>query len=247
MAISEQRDRSSGLSLNYRALKQADFWPSTAVVAPKLLDFYRLPSDLKGIKILDVCAGESDLTAALTESGAKAFAVDLLYSTPEILHQRVLNHCAARYLGKYEAQDNQSSFDDLESLALIAPTVSQGMDHFRRSFRKSRRRYISAMAHNLPFSDESFDYVLSFHGVLGVTQEDPILLTKSVEELIRIVRHDGQIQMGPMIDAISHMIFGRSNLDDLIKLLQRRKDLAVILDPVEYDGKQGKRLTLIKK
>ena len=229
------------IDIDVRAKKLQEFWPATATSWDVLVDFYNLPSDIKGLKVLDVCAGESDLTAVLAQRGADSFALDMMYDDFANLHQRVLRHYRMVSRDKNEFLTIGSDLklmDELEN--------KNHMKRFRNSFENQRERYIAGSAHNIPFEDDSFDYVLSFNGVLGVTQEDMVLLTKSMDESIRVLKPGGQLQFGPMKQG-SALELGRGYVRDIIKILGRKEELHVSVEDVMVNYSPGKRLTVQKQ
>lgn len=221
--------------LEIRALRLLERWPSTATPAERLVSFYKLPGSVRGLKILDVCAGESDLTAYLSEMGAESYALDLLYDQPDYLHERVINH----YIGIPQT-------DPRYNIAVGVLESRPQQERFYRSFRKERDKYIAGSVHKIPFPSNFFDYVLSYNGVFGVTQENFPFLQLSIEECIRVVAIGGQIQLGPMLYK-SQTELGRLFQDDIIKLLGRRDDIEVVLDSQVLENSASKRLTIIKK
>jgi len=229
-----------GIQFEERVQRLAHRWPITATPWAALSRFYQLPEDMAGLRVLDVCAGGSDLTAVLATQGADSRAIDINYDNIDYVNGAVSAHYINAFL---EDGDKASGPDYLAAMEAIAnqPHVQA----FRRSFAQERFRYVAAPAHEIPFADDFFDLVLSHNGILGVTQEDPLVLEASVEEAIRVAKAGGQIQLGPMRNN-SHTEVGRGIAEDLITNLSRRSDLRVgITDLTDYSGPK-KRITIVK-
>lgn len=237
MVIAETEQK---IDLASSARRWASRWPVTGTPADALIGFYKLPEDVRGVKIVDLCAGTSNFTAALIDGGANALAVDILYSDPDWLLQRRRDSFMVHYVDedtKADDPDYIRALEDLES--------SFTYRHFTRSFKEHNKRYIAGSVHNLGLDDNSFDFAVSFNGVLGVTQEDYQLCQRAVEEAIRIVKPGGQVQLGPRM-AGSHQEAGRINEDSLISNLKERADLIVAQDFFPFHGLTAERVTITK-
>lgn len=145
--------------------------PVTGNSAEYLLPYYEMQSiqGASGKRILDVCGGGSDLTAALLSMGADAYAVDIGY------------------------------FDKRTHIKILSEGLRPPNQSFLDSLDGNSQRYIGASATELSFPDGSFDRVLSFYGILGVMDEDPELLRASLLEALRIIKEGGTLQAGPLM------------------------------------------------
>ncbi len=146
--------------------------PVTGNSAAYLLPYYemRFVQDATGERILDVCAGGSDLTAALLSMGADAYALDFGYYDKHT-HKKILS------------EGNRP------------PNLI-----FLTSLDEHPQRYIGASATDLPFPDGSFDRVMSFYGIFGVMDEETDLLNESMIEALRVLKKGGKLQVGPLLE-----------------------------------------------
>lgn len=143
------------------------------------LDF---PEDVSGMRILDIGAGGSDLTAKLLEDGADAYAVDPLYKSRSDVKGKArlqLEHIQSHGDRNYYRQS-------LEAL-----------ERFSESIKGNPDRYKIAFATNLPFPDNYFDLVFSSAAILGYLDIDYELLLKSTQEALRVTKPCGKVQLWP--------------------------------------------------
>jgi ubiquinone/menaquinone biosynthesis C-methylase UbiE len=187
-----------------RRVKEAELalrMPVSSNSADFLLPYYDLQfiHNVAGTKILDICGGGSDLTAALLSMGADAYALDIGYIDVRT-HRKMLAEAAV--------PPNQNFI------------ISQ--DGYPE-------RYVGATATQIPFPDKSFDKVLSYYGIFGVMDEDYHFLFDSIEEALRILKDDGQLQVGPlMTGGITKE--GKANQKILLDELRNRGDIVIKSD-----------------
>lgn len=204
-----------------------------------LKDFYRLPQDVTGLKIADICAGESDLTAVLSSLGADAVAVDMGYANPDLLR--------GRRVQTFKNSLIRSGLSP-ESVSHIPPTeFEKATQRFARSLRENPEKYVHASALALPFGDNQFDFVLSFFGIVGVFEEDMQVLRRAINEAIRVVKPGGQVQIGPAADG-TQTYQGRINTGRLVtELMARSSEVAVSSEFFDFYGSGAQRITVTKK
>jgi hypothetical protein len=219
-----------------KAAKLAEECPVTGNRWDVLRKFYKLPEDVQGLRILDVCAGESDLTASLSLLGADAIALDALYDNLPSLHSR-RKITFARHFG---IDLNDTVNPDLHTFDQKPSIIT-----FRSSIERDPKRYIKGLANKLPFEDSSFDFVLSFYGIIGVLDQDMPLLRRSVDEAIRVVKSGGQIQLGPANPG-SQTYMARINTSRLITELMTRDDVSVLHEFIDFQDSSAQRLTISK-
>ncbi len=146
--------------------------PVTGNRAEFLLPYYEMQSmqDLAGKRVLDICAGGSDLTAAFLSMGADAVALDLGYNDKRV-HKKIL-----------------------------AEGFNPPNPHFLTSIDEHPERYVGGSAMDLDFSDESFDAIFSFYGIFGVMDEEQGFLFEAMNEAIRVLKRGGKLQVGPLLE-----------------------------------------------
>lgn len=140
--------------------------------------FLKLPQDVTSLRILDVGAGGSDLTAKFLADGADAYAVDTLYGAPQAFKVAV-----------------DASMEGWKYSRVILSRRQAALRAFQESRSLSTERYKAASAVALPFEDNSFDIVLSLKSILPYCAYDLEILAKVVNELIRVTKLGGSIQL----------------------------------------------------
>lgn len=230
-------------SIEYRITGLAMEWGVSDNDFSRLAPFYGLPEDVSGLRILDVCAGESDLTAMLLEKGADAYALDLLYGNFKTLHGKRLSKVAAgisrnKHWDEVSEAIYQREVEELEASEIFL--------RFKGSYERDRQSYVAGSAHSLPFSDNAFDLVLSSFGILGVLNSDLEILKLGMSEAIRVVRPGGKVQVGPMVIG-SYDSVQQLNTVHIVTELRQRTDIVVNNDrKARFVNIQAQRLSIRK-
>jgi len=154
----------------------------------------KLPTDVKGLRILDLGAGASSAPLDLVARGANVVAVDAKYHDATWLKDSIGQHHA-----------RMSVFlNDLSVSGAISPEIKQrveenerknnkGSQRFFVDFLKEKKvRYVSASAANLPFKDNTFDFAYATRWVNYLAIE-PELFLQVVEEALRTLKPGGAI------------------------------------------------------
>lgn len=225
--------------MDYRVRIIAQECPVTGNSWDVLKDFYVLPSNFNGLRVLDICAGESDLTASLIAKGADAIAVDYSYKNPDFLHRRRIQ----TYIKNLEREGITD--DVLLRVAQLDAKVST--QRFKQSLAENSERYIQGSALDLPFADNSFDEVFSFWGIVGVFEDHMFSFRRAVNEAIRVTKPGGRIQIGPAAEK-SQTYQGRINTSRVTtELMTRTDEVRVSTDFFDFRGDSVQRVTITKK
>ncbi len=138
-----------------------------------------MPSDVKGLRILDVGAGASDAVCKLLELGAEAYAIDPRYRSRADLKGRVKKH-------------NKLVSNKLRR--------NEALESFMESAKSRPERYLEASATEIPFPDNFFDIVYSRIAVTSYLDVDRDIFSNAVEECIRVAKTGGSIRFFPYMD-----------------------------------------------
>ena len=191
-----------------------------------LARFYKLPYPISSIKsALDIGAGESDFAAWLRGKGVDSYALDIGYSDVAGLRKQRTKNLLA-YInseGDKEILPEDQWFKDPNTLA------------FESDLHRNLDKYVSGSAHKLPFPNGRFGLVTSFYGIFGVLDRDPTLLSLSVEEVIRVTRRGGEIQIGPFMDRSYFSEEELRNQSSLFEELKKREDLIVRAEETRHE------------
>ena len=157
--------------------------PPTSLQFELQIPKFQLPESLRGLKILDIGAGASDLVRAFGERGADAYAADPRYSDLKDLEKRVKFHNAR---APYNAIDRSAR--------------RKSMDRFIGNYTRNPNKYVAAYAASLPFRDNSFDIAVSMNTVTVYLDSFYDLLLASVKEGLRVVKKGGTLQLCPFME-----------------------------------------------
>lgn len=137
-----------------------------------------LPEDTRGLRFLEIGAGQNNTPAVLREKGIDAFAIDPGYRLPQQLDQLI----------------------DRDLLDVPAEYRNY-WNEIRRRFREDREanpdRYLPAVAQYLPFRPESFDIILSSHCICPILSHQEGELIKALKEIQRVLAPGGTILIYP--------------------------------------------------
>ncbi len=175
----------------------------------------QFPRKKGGLVMVDVGAGVSESTAILASQGATSIAVDPRYGN---LDELILN-------AKERSEPEYSGFTEEETKKCI--------DRFRRDFKSGRRRkgrYIVALAGDLPFKDESVDFLFSIHCITFFLDQDWDLLKGAADESLRVIKRRGEIQLAPFFDVRLAVQFGKVYEPGLFEVLKEDLDEHLVRD-----------------
>ena len=177
----------------------------TGVGWRSLSRFYdALPSDLTGLRVLDICAGMSDCAFRLRERGAEAYAVDLAYADLESMYARHRRSFEVTAANVFKVAPGSPRAGELYQTFVAG---------FEAGLRSHPSMYVAASATALPFPSESFDFAVSFNGIFGTLDFDAGVLSAALGEAIRVTRPGGTVQLVPYLEG--------PVLDDLERSHQR--------------------------
>ncbi len=166
---------------------------TTKVSGNKLEDLYKvfkLPENLNGIKVLDICTGQSDFADWLSQQGAKACAIDYLYQNIQALNQKRMETLVETVQRSWGLDVDNSQ---------VEMTSKNELNKFTAMLESRRTTYITASAHALPFQDGSFDIAISFSGIFGVLDHDKRIASVCVNEALRVLKKNGKLQLAPAL------------------------------------------------
>lgn len=148
-----------------------------------------------GSKVLDVGGGGSNITAWLLSQGVDAYAVDPLYKARSQVRAKVkqsMDRLREEYRGKPDWQSTMRKLQERE----------RSLEEFAASAKQNPDRYVTGFATSLKFPDDHFDTVISFNCVTQFLDMDELLLTQSVQEMVRVVKPGGKVLLYPFNDAV---------------------------------------------
>jgi len=166
-----------------------------------------LPDDVRGLRILDVGAGGSDVTATLLEMGADAYAIDPIYRSKALLKGEV------RKENRLAGQE----FDHNSDWRRYHRESTDALDRCVTSMKSYPDRYRTATADSLPFPDNYFNIVFSVRCVSLYLDMNSNTLSSAVNESLRVTKEGGFIQLFPW-DCNSHRL--PSDNDRMALILQ---------------------------
>lgn len=163
----------------------------TGVGWRSLSRFYDLPADLRGLRLLDICAGMSDLAYRSREGGADAYALDIFYGDLRSLRLRHRENFAGIAKNVFHAHPHS------EEARRIYVSYVAG---FEEGLKSRPCPYVAGSATELPFPASSFDLLTSFNGIFGTLDWDRALLLAALREAIRVLKPGGSVQLVPYQD-----------------------------------------------
>jgi ubiquinone/menaquinone biosynthesis C-methylase UbiE len=157
--------------------------PPSALPWARAGEFVQLPADVKGLAVLDVGAGASDITAILMERGADAYAIDPKYRKKSEINDMIKAHLRS---GQYDMPTRM--------------TINQTLLKWTASIAKTPDRYKATSATHLPFADNFFDIVFSIDTLTAFLDVDRGILMQSVQECLRVTKPGGRVTFSPFQD-----------------------------------------------
>lgn len=178
------------------------------------------PENVAGLRILDIGAGGSDITAHLLERGAEAYALDPKYADPQSLKGKFDD--LYQRLGKIGATNGQH-----------AKEAEAVLENQQRSMAQNPEKYVAAYATQLPFPDNYFDLVFSVSCMFSHIDENSKALMAAAREAIRVTKPGGQIQLVPLAffegESADISEIRSANQQELYFWLPTQKDLKVAI------------------
>lgn len=172
----------------------ANISPTSALSWDRAKSILRLPEEVSKLRVLDVGAGASDITAALLSQGADAYAVDPKYNSKSNIR------------GQIQAQLKTPYYVDRKR------EVQETLERFMESIKTNPDHYKTAMGTNMPFSDDFFDVVFSLGAISGYLDVDRNLFLAAIQECLRVLKPGGTLQLMPFLDRISSQPEGINQL-----------------------------------
>lgn len=185
--------------------------------------YMKLPNEVNGKKIVDVCAGASNLVAQLLDEGADAHAIDRAFKRDTFDED-------AR-----EALEGAISYSSPAFYAPMRILGEETLTEFSESRMAHPDAYHDDYMTQLPFDDESVDFLYSCNGIASLDLDSPELMLAGINEALRVIKKDGTIVIGPIFtpDGFSmYTDFPAVHLE-AIATLRKREDLNVILEHYE--------------
>lgn len=146
-------------------------------------ELIQLPDDVRGLSFLDVGAGASDICATLLELGADAYAIDPRYrKKSEIIElMRMQIHSAPNLP--------------------LRIAINQTVKKFGASIKDAPERYKAASAAQIPFPDNTFDFVFSIDTVTAFFDRHREMFFQSIKECLRVTKPGGCLKFTPFQDS----------------------------------------------
>lgn len=164
------------------------------------------PDDLKGKRVLEIGAGTSSTTKELSYRGAFTVAIDYKYDD-----MKCLKAFAAEDIRKWETdprlrkqqkEDRKmirdlkyNPFDRLETINGILSERSRALASFLKDIKERKGNYIAAIAGNLPFQDNVFDFCFSYNGITAFPIQNEDVVLNSVREALRVLKPRGTLAL----------------------------------------------------
>lgn len=95
---------------------------------------------------------------------------------------------------------------------------------FLSHYKENPQRYIYGLAHHLPFESNTFDAVTSYFGIFGAMDEDVDVAKACINDAIRVLKPDGILQIGPLLDA-NFTKEQKANQQIILDIFMERKDI----------------------
>ncbi|NHN31285.1 class I SAM-dependent methyltransferase [Paenibacillus agricola] len=158
-------------------------------------------AELQDTAILDVAGGASSFVAEACARGIQARAVDPLYELdPESIYTYGLKEIetSTEKIARLESSFDWSYYGNLGN---HRKSREQSLARFIDDYRNQREtgRYISALLPQLPYEAGTFSLVVCSHFLfLYHEQFDYEFHLRAVEELLRVCRVGGQVQIYPL-------------------------------------------------
>lgn len=140
------------------------------------------PENLRGLKVLEIGAGQSNVVASLRKRGAEAVAIDPAYLFP------------VEHDSRTEAYLNEEILTRDKEWYRLLQEARKG---FKEDKVKTPGSYVPAEAESLPFKPYTFDFVLSNFCICPVLSLNFNQLEKSMSEALRVLKPGGLLTVFP--------------------------------------------------
>ncbi|RZS87557.1 methyltransferase family protein [Motilibacter rhizosphaerae] len=178
--------------------------PDYLVTARSLREYAAMlgldPAALAGRDVLDCPGGAASFAAEAAALGARVTAADPVYALPAgEVAVRALDDTAAgaRGIAAHAERYAWTTFAGPEEHAAERTAAAA---RFAWDLRVSPERYVAAALPDLPFSDGSFDLVLSSHLLFTYADRlDPAFHVAAARELVRVCRPGGEVRVFPLV------------------------------------------------
>lgn len=156
--------------------------------------------DLAEGPILDVAAGASSFVAEATARGYQAIAADPMYGLdPEMIFKRGIHEIevSTAKLAKLQEHYNWNYYKNIVNHRAMREA---SLNRFVQDYQEAgQSRYIAAKLPDLPFSQDSFNFVLCSHFLfLYGEQLDIYFHKRAIEELLRVCCRGGKVLIYPL-------------------------------------------------
>lgn len=152
--------------------------------------FVNFPKDVGGLTIVDIGSGASTATLELQRQGANAIAVDYRYENLKEVKRSI-----DRHLSNATSQADRRTMEVRE----YNRKARNSMRAFFHAHEEREMQLVTASAGNLPFQDESVDFVFSIQCISHFLIYDRGVFINAVSEVLRVLRPGGELQLHPWI------------------------------------------------
>ena len=170
------------------------------------------PGDVAGLWTLDVGGGASMVSSELRRRGAHAYALDYRYRDMGDL-KRSVDAYLQKPFKKIEEEERALAQSNLPPVLVRAErkrlaaqrmisqsyvkTQRQARDAFFGTIESQKPYLIPGLAGELPFPDNTFDFVFSIQVLTYFLIRDRETFFQGVNESLRVLKPGGQLQMQP--------------------------------------------------
>jgi ubiquinone/menaquinone biosynthesis C-methylase UbiE len=217
---------------------------ASAVIEPT----YSLnPERMRGMRVVDIAAGGSDLTARFCELGADAVAIDPSYDDRGIFVARSSEFI--EFLDDIDEAERTARRQSLPPNVIIVDRPSVKNDQPRVTNRSANarfledwaahpERYITGSAIDLPLPDRSADLVLNLNFLSNLHGILPEFALASVWEGIRVLRRSGSMKIG---------LFKETQDKQALFQYHDTDKLEVVADAVEKIKETGIKVSMARR
>lgn len=177
------------------------------------------PDNLKELRILDIGGGASTVVFELRKRGADAISID-----PRFENLKTFRSAVGQYINEAE------KYADSPVFALATNKVwdttkrrmRQTRDAFFNKVKRGEKPFIIAIAGNLPFQNNKFDFCFSENAISPGLLFDPEVALNAIREILRVLKNGGQAQIHPWYkpDSYEQSQRGRNALQ-VVKFLRK--------------------------
>jgi SAM-dependent methyltransferase len=211
-----------------------EYLVSTRSFAEYQAMFALTDADLAG-RLLDCPGGGAGFTAAVCERGGSAVAADPVYATPAPELIRRLDDELRRGSAWAAAHAERYDWDFYGGPAEHGRMREESARVFGADLLRHPDRYVTAALPDLPFSENSFDLVLSSHLLFTYADRlDPAFHVAALRELARVSR--GRVRVFPLVDQAGRPLPGL--LEHVLQELTADGLLPRVVD-VDYAFQRG--------